>query len=99
MSFASGLAPPPHLVGERARAVDVLGSGGLVCVSALGYAQGFPPPELRPAPIEVAIGGDPGMDGLGETLALAGYERVERVEGRGQFAVRGGIVDVFLDRP
>ena len=39
------------------------------------------------------------MDGLGETLALAGYERVERVEGRGQFAVRGGIVDVFLDRP
>ena len=29
------------------------------------------------------------------TLALAGYERVERVEERGQFAVRGGLVDVF----
>src|SRR5205823_12462422 len=28
-------------------------------------------------------------------LALSGYERVERVEERGQFAVRGGIVDVF----
>jgi transcription-repair coupling factor (superfamily II helicase) len=95
VSFASGLAPPPHLVGERARAVEVLSSGGLVCVSALGYAQGFPPPELRPAPIEVAIGGDPGVDGLAETLAFAGYERVERVEERGQFAVRGGIVDVF----
>ena len=32
---------------------------------------------------------------LAETLALAGYERVERAEDRGQFAVRGGLVDVF----
>src|SRR6185312_10333791 len=30
-----------------------------------------------------------------EHLASAGYERVERVEERGQFAVRGGLVDVF----
>src|SRR5207244_4174077 len=28
-------------------------------------------------------------------LAKAGYERVPQVSGRGQFAVRGGIVDVF----
>ncbi|HXG76303.1 MAG TPA: hypothetical protein VNJ53_07010, partial [Gaiellaceae bacterium] len=31
----SGLRPPAHLVGERARALDVLGAGGLVCASAL----------------------------------------------------------------
>src|SRR5262245_57000648 len=30
----SGLEPPPHLVGERARALDVLAAGGLVCASA-----------------------------------------------------------------
>ena len=30
----SGLDPPAHLVGERARALDVLRDGGLVCVSA-----------------------------------------------------------------
>ena len=35
------------------------------------------------------------MEGLAEELALAGYERVERVDDRGQFAVRGGLVDVF----
>ena len=29
---APGLEPPPHLVGERARALDVLARGGLVCV-------------------------------------------------------------------
>src|SRR5579864_4073615 len=31
--FGSGLEPPPHLVGERARALDVLAQGGLVCAS------------------------------------------------------------------
>src|SRR5436309_2530808 len=30
-----------------------------------------------------------------DEVALAGYERVERAEERGQFAVRGGIVDVY----
>ena len=36
-----------------------------------------------------------GLDDLVEALALAGYERVERVEERGQIAVRGGLVDIF----
>ena len=41
------------------------------------------------------VGDEPGIDALAEHLASAGYERVERVEERGQFAVRGGLVDVF----
>src|SRR6202007_950046 len=40
-------------------------------------------------------GRDRGVEPLSERLALAGYERVERVDDRGQFVVRGGIVDVF----
>src|SRR5436190_1175252 len=35
------------------------------------------------------------LAGLAEQLAFAGYERVERAEERGQFAVRGGIVDLY----
>src|SRR4051812_40350590 len=93
--WASGLEPPPHLVGERARALDVLAGGGLVCTSATALAEGMPPPTDRPDPIEVAQGQEPGIDLLAESFALAGYERVERVEERGQFAVRGGLVDVF----
>jgi transcription-repair coupling factor (superfamily II helicase) len=93
--WGSGLEPPPHLVGERARALDVLARGGLVCASAAALAEGAPPPAKRPAPIEVAQGAEPGIDLLAEGFALAGYERVERVEERGQFAVRGGLVDVF----
>ena len=41
------------------------------------------------------VGDEPGLDGLAEALSSAGYERVDRVDERGQFAVRGGIVDVF----
>src|SRR5581483_4543705 len=93
--WGSGLKPPPHLVGERARALELLARGGLVCASALALAEPVPPPEVRPAALRVARGEEPGIEALAESLALAGYERVERVEERGHFAVRGGIVDVF----
>jgi transcription-repair coupling factor (superfamily II helicase) len=93
--WGSGLEPPPHLVGERARALDVLASGGLVCCSAAALAEPLPPAETRPEAIAVSRAGAPGLDALAERLALAGYERVDRVQERGQFAVRGGLVDAF----
>src|SRR6185437_11078716 len=79
VTWESGLVPPPHLVGERARALHVLERGGLVCVSARALAEGLPPAESRPEPIDVSPGLETGVEGLGESLALAGYERVERV--------------------
>ncbi|MDQ3875741.1 MAG: transcription-repair coupling factor [Actinomycetota bacterium] len=91
----SGLEPPPHLVGERARALDVLAAGGLVCISASALAEGMPPPESRPAAVTLRAGDERALDDVARALALAGYERVERVEERGQLAVRGGILDVF----
>jgi transcription-repair coupling factor (superfamily II helicase) len=91
----SGLDPPAHLVGERARALEVLAAGGLVCVSARAFAEGMPPPEERPETVRVALGDTPGIESLVDALARAGYERCERAEERGQVAVRGGIVDVF----
>ena len=95
VSWGSGLEPPPHLVGERARALDVLAGGGLVCASAEALAEGLPPAGQRPGTIRLRAGDEPGFEELAERLALAGYERVERVEERGQFAVRGGLIDVF----
>ena len=49
VSWSSGLEPPPHLVGERARALDVLAAGGLVSASASALAEGMPPAELAPS--------------------------------------------------
>ena len=93
--WGSGLDPAPHLVGERARALDVLAAGGLVCASAAALAEPLPPQAARPEPIRIAPGDEVGLEQLAESLALAGYERVERADERGQFAVRGGLVDVF----
>ena len=91
----SGLEPPAHLVGERARALDVLGAGGLVCVSARALAEGMPPADERPDVIRLTQAESRDLDTLVEELAFAGYERVARVEERGQIAVRGGLVDIF----
>ena len=95
VGWETGLTPAPHLVGERARALDVLALGGLVCASALAFAEKSPPKQARPARLDIRVGEEPGIDSLAEQLALAGYERVERVDQRGHFAIRGGIVDVF----
>ena len=91
----SGLEPPAHLVGERFRALGVLAAGGLVCASVRALADGLPRADERPEPVRMAVGDEVGLDAIVAALALAGYERVERVEERGQMAVRGGLVDVF----
>src|SRR5207237_4068235 len=67
--WRSGLEPPPHLVGERARALDVLASGGLVAASAIALAEPMAPPHVRPAPIAVAPRDRPRPDGLPGGLA------------------------------
>ncbi len=95
VAAGSGLTPPPHLVGERYRALHMLESGGLVCASALALTEGLPPVGERATSTTIRVGDEPGLDGLATMLALSGYERVDRVEERGQFAVRGGLVDVF----
>src|SRR4051812_23311222 len=95
VSWKSGLEPPPHLVGERARALSVLAAGGIVVVSARGIAELVPPEDVRPEPVELRAGAETGVDGLAEQLAMVGYARVERVDDRGQFAVRGGLIDVY----
>src|ERR671935_2359525 len=60
--WESGLEPPPHLVGERARALDLLERGGLVVASATALAEGLPPARERPAPLTVKPGEEPGID-------------------------------------
>src|SRR5579884_3744377 len=76
VSWESGLEPPPHLVGERARALRVLAEGGIVVASARGLAEPMPPAAARPAPLDLQAGAESGVEGLAEELALAGYARV-----------------------
>src|SRR5437667_7047014 len=50
---------------------------------------------LRSASLEIQRGPNMAMPALLSALSGAGYERFAQVTTRGQFAVRGGIVDIF----
>jgi len=95
--YASHVTPPPHLVGLRIDALDALGSeaDAVVVASATALAEAVPDAALRPAGFAIALGEEVELDAVASDLVGAGYERVEQVEERGQFAVRGGILDVF----
>jgi len=54
-----------------------------------------PPAVFRDFTLTVATGDRLPVDELVERLVLMGYERSELVEGPGQFALRGGILDVY----
>src|SRR4051812_17439595 len=99
VAYESHLAPPPHLVGLRVAALDALlaaeGEPPVVVVSAAALSEKVPDPELRPASFAIRKGDLVDLDELGGQLVAAGYERVDQVEDRGQFAIRGGILDVF----
>jgi transcription-repair coupling factor (superfamily II helicase) len=100
VTYESHLAPPPHLVGLRIAALDALleageGSAPVVVVSAVALSEKVPDPALRPHGFTLRMGELLDLDESALDLVAAGYERVEQVEDRGQFAIRGGLLDVF----
>src|SRR5690554_716899 len=46
-------------------------------------------------PVELEVGQEHDLEDVATALTAAAYTRVDMVESRGQFAVRGGILDVF----
>ena len=100
VTYESHLAPPPHLVGLRIAALDSLlddwaGAAPIVVVSAVALSEKVPDPALRPRGFTLRTGDLLDLDETATDLVAAGYERVEQVEDRGQFAIRGGLLDVF----
>jgi transcription-repair coupling factor (superfamily II helicase) len=85
-------------VGERLLAVEKLSQNGpLVVVSSAGAILGkIPDPKkVSGRTIVVSRGRDLGFDFFKAFLSEAGYRNVTQVEAPGDFAVRGGIIDVF----
>jgi len=96
--YLSNVAPPPHLAGLRVAALDALTGGEkrpVVVASAVALAEAVPDPALRPDGLVLHRGEQVDLDDVALLLADAGYERVDQVEERGQFAIRGGILDVY----
>jgi transcription-repair coupling factor (superfamily II helicase) len=100
VTYESHLAPPPHLVGLRIAALDALlepsdGAAPVVVVSAVALSEKVPDPSMRPRGFTLTKGDLLDLDETAQDLVAAGYERVDQVEDRGQFAIRGGLLDVF----
>ena len=72
------------------------GSSVTVITTMDAFLDGLPRPgEIRRARICAAGGEAIDLTEFEERLASMGYERESQIEGPGQFAVRGGILDVF----
>nr|MBF6620095.1 transcription-repair coupling factor [Patulibacter sp.] len=105
VAYESQLDPPAHLVGMRVAALDALlahANGDrpedeppVVVASAVALSETVPDPELRPHGFLLKVGELLDLDDCAIDLTGCGYERVDQVSDRGQFAVRGGILDVF----
>ena len=55
----------------------------------------IPPHVLQDSVLQLEVGQQYDLDELTRRLIAAGYVRAQAVEGPGQFALRGGILDVF----
>ena len=73
------------------------GAGPVLAVADVAAAALYtiPPAVLRRAAVELRPAGTYDLEELTRRLTLLGYQRVTQVEGVGQFARRGGIVDIF----
>ncbi|MDQ3951452.1 MAG: transcription-repair coupling factor [Actinomycetota bacterium] len=90
------IAPSTDTMGRRLHALARLRAGQsfVVVTTAQGATQLVAPPgdvEL----IEIRPGGTVDLDEVSGRLVDMGYERNYIVERRGEFAIRGGILDVF----
>ena len=86
----------PEAVALRARALRSLvgGERKVVVAETDAFRHRFPAARL-PQPLSVEVGKALDWEELVGRLADMGYEREYLVEGAGQFAVRGSIIDVF----
>lgn len=68
--------------------------------AALQYTM--PPQELRAKTFSISVDDTVHIDDLSKKLVFAGYTKYDQVDGTSQFAIRGGIIDLFppfLDEP
>ncbi|MBV9454151.1 MAG: DEAD/DEAH box helicase, partial [Rubrobacter sp.] len=83
--------PPVVRVGERQRALHALSEAMIVTAGPLAIKEKTP----LYAPIRVEGETEIALDDYLSRLVSLGYKRVDRISRHGEFAVRGGIVDIF----
>jgi transcription-repair coupling factor (superfamily II helicase) len=96
---AENVLPDPEIVAERLAVLMQIGRGTgprVIVATRASLEQAAPGRDtLQSALTQFRRGATAQMEDLLKRLAAAGYERVAQVTTRGQFAVRGGIVDLY----
>jgi transcription-repair coupling factor (superfamily II helicase) len=96
---AENVLPDPEIVAERLAVLMQIGrrTGSRVIVATRASLEQAAPGRdmLQSALTQLRRGATAQMEDLLKRLVAAGYERVAQVTTRGQFAVRGGIVDLY----
>ncbi len=98
-----GALPDPEAVAERLGVIQKLAAPALkkdkplivVLTRASLADEVVDESELRKLELQLVRGKKVDREALLKKLGDAGYEQVPQVSARGQFAIRGGIVDVF----
>lgn len=89
----------PEIISSRAKALYSLISDDASCVivtTPYGFLKGLPPVDVfRSAVIEIKVGGTYDRQELEYILNYAGYVHVELVDGQGEYAFRGDILEVY----
>jgi transcription-repair coupling factor (superfamily II helicase) len=91
------ILPDPEIAAERlALLASIRAENAVIVATRASLDQPAPKPgALQSASISFRRGEPAPMEQLLEKLSAAGYERAAQVATRGQFAVRGGIVDLY----
>ncbi|MEJ2339306.1 MAG: transcription-repair coupling factor [Gemmatimonadales bacterium] len=90
--------PHVEIAGQRIDALAAMlgGRARLLVTTARGLVERSPiPSRAEGFSIQLRVGGETTLDQLAARLARSGFDRAHTVQELGEFAVRGGIVDVF----
>lgn len=93
------MSPSPETVAQRIEGLYLLAHGKnpiVVTTPEAALQRVMPSADLDPAVTYVEEGEDVDLVELASRLADWGYRRRPLVEDRGEFAVRGGLLDVFV---
>lgn len=101
ISFKTALSASYDLTESRIRAIDMVNDKASLCLSASALlCFVMPKKQYNDKTILIETGAE--LQNFTETLSSIGYTRVSEVSSPGQYAIRGGITDIYppqLDAP
>jgi transcription-repair coupling factor (superfamily II helicase) len=97
LAAVGNVLPDPEIAAERLALLMQIGTGPRIIVATRASLDQAAPKRgtLQSAVCQLRRGANLKMETLFDQLVGSGYERVAQVTTRGQFAVRGGILDLY----